>query len=94
MIWSFQDKDYNNNNREKVEHQTELPAAPLIVSRETFSKGEWWVTQCFKIYKNKYTIFGNCLKIYFLKVRTKAILFGSLFYSPSAFETVVLLSPK
>ena len=41
MIWSFQDKDYNNNNREKVEHQTELPAAPLIVSIETFSKGEW-----------------------------------------------------
>ena len=43
MIWSFQDKDYNNNSKEKVEHQTELPAAPLIVSlsRETF-QGEWW----------------------------------------------------
>ena len=42
MIWSFQDKDYNNS-KEKVEHQTELPAAPLIVSlsRETF-QGEWW----------------------------------------------------
>ena len=78
MIWSFQDKDYNNNNREKVEHQTELPAAPLIVSIETFSKGEWcgW-----------HSALKSVKKVQFWRITSKYLkkkcgLFGHLFYSP------------
>ena len=58
MIWSFQDKDYNNNSKEKVEHQTELPAALLIVSRETF-QGEWWHSAFYNLKKVQ---FVSCQK--------------------------------
>ena len=66
MIWSFQDKDYNNNNRGKVEHQTELPAAPLIVSRETFSKGEWCgLHSALKFVKKSILFWGIASKYFF-----------------------------
>ena len=80
MIWSFQDKDYNNNNREKVEHQTELPAAPLIVSIETFSKGEWcgWHSSIKSVTKVQ---LGELPQNIF-KIVQRAILFKHFFIPP------------